>query len=355
MTTSTARVLHVLPHVREIGNGIVDVTVDLAIAQADAGLTVAVASGGGEFEPLLAAHGVRCLPLTLTPAGLLPLYRLVRGFRPTVVHTHTLKGLVLARVATATARIPVVTTAHRDLGRASAAMRIAHRVIAVSEGIADILDRSLSRDRVRIVPNGVLGGPRRAPLLDLPPAELRHPAVVYVGGIYEHKGVPVLLHAFAQLVDAGRDNGATLYLVGEGPDRPAFQKLATSLGIAGRLEWTGFRRDAFAWVKSADVFVLPSLKETFGLVLAEARQAGVAIVAAATSGVPQTLDGGRAGRLVPPGDVGELADALHAVLVDDEEKARLRAAAGAHTEWLTVQRMHRDVLGVYDDLLTTFR
>jgi glycosyltransferase involved in cell wall biosynthesis len=99
------------------------------------------------------------------------------------------------------------------------------------------------------------------------------------------------------------------------------------------------------------VFVLPSLQETFGLVLAEARQAGVAIVATATGGVPETIDGGRAGRLVAPGNVDELAEALHAVLGNDHERARLRAAAAEHTDWLTVERMHRDVLREYQSLL----
>lgn len=347
--TGQPRVLHVLPHARAVGNGIVDVTVDLAIAQAQGGLAVTVASNGGEYEELFAEHGVACARMTLTPGGIRRMRAIVREFRPTVVHTHTLKGLAIARIAAP--RVPRLCTAHRDLGRASAAMRLAHRVIAVSDAIGRTLGGHVRRDRLRVVPNGVLGGPRRAHLLELPPAPVRSPAVVYVGGLYAHKGVQHLLHAFARLVAEDRDQGATLYLIGDGPDRSVFEDLATSLGIADRVEWAGFRRDAYAWIKSADVFVLPSLQETFGLVLAEARQAGVAIVAAATSGVPETLDGGRAGRLVTPGDAGELADAVHAVLVDDHEKARLQAAAGAHTEWLTVQRMHRDVLGVYEDLL----
>lgn len=351
MTTSEVRVLHVLPHVHEIGNGIVDVTVDLAIAQATAGLTVAMASGGGEYEQLLTAHGVTCVRLTMAPGGVRRMRQIVREFHPTLVHTHTLKGLAIARLAMP--RVPVLNTAHRDLGRYSAAMRMADRVIAVSEGIAHILTAYVRRERIQVVRNGVLGGPRREHLLGLAPAELHHPAVVYVGGIYTHKGVAVLLRAFARLVREDRDGGATLYLVGDGPDRHAFQELARALGIADRVEWVGFRRDAYAWIRSADVFVLPSLQETFGLVLAEARQAGVAIVAAATGGVPEAIDGGRAGRLVPPGDIDELTDALHSVLTDDDERARLRAAAGHDTEWLTVQRMHRDVLRAYEDLLTS--
>lgn len=349
MTPSQTRVLHVLPHVRQIGNGIVDVTVDLAIAQAEAGLPVAVAAEGGEYEELLAAHGITFRPLALTPGSTGRLRAIVREFAPTLVHTHTLKGLVLGRLAAP--GVPVLNTAHRDLGRYAVAMRLAHRVIAVSGGIATILGRRVREDRVRVVRNGVLGGARRAVLLDVAAQPLSSPAVVYAGGMYAHKGVAVLLRAFAELVADGRDEGAMLYLVGEGPDRQEFQRLAAHLGIEHRVEWAGFRRDAVAWIRSADVFVLPSLQETFGLVLAEAREAGVAIVAAATGGVPEAVDDGRAGLLVAPGEVSELAAALHTLLSDDAERARLATAAAANTEWLTVGRMHREVLGVYDELL----
>ena len=349
MTNQQVSVLHVLPHVQEVGNGIVDVTVDLAIAQATAGLTVVLASGGGQYEQLLEAHGVTCVRIELTPGGVRRMRQILRQFRPRLVHTHTLKGLAITRAALP--GVPILNTAHRDLGRYSVAMRMADRVIAVSEGVGLALTRYVGGDRIRVVRNGVLGGPRRRPLLELAPAQLCHPALVYVGGMYGHKGVGVLLDAVARLVDEGRDLDATLYLVGDGPDRAAFQERAAALGIDGRVEWAGFRRDAYAWIRSADVFVLPSLEETFGLVLAEARQAGVAIVAAATGGVPEAVDGGRAGRLGTPGDAAELAEALHSVLADDDERARLRAAAADRTEWLTVDRMHRDVLHEYESLL----
>jgi glycosyltransferase involved in cell wall biosynthesis len=349
VTTSEVRVLHVLPDVREIGNGIVDVTVDLAIAQAVAGLHVVVASAGGEYEQLLVEHGVQTVRLVLRPGGLPAMRRIVRDVRPSVIHTHTLKGLVLARLAAS--GCPVLTTAHRDLGRWSVAMRLATRVVSVSKGIADSLARFVPRERIVVVPNGVLGSARRAHLLDVAPAQFSHPAVVYVGGIYEHKGVGVLLEAFAELLATGRDAGATLHVVGDGPDRGRFEMLAESLGISGRVQWAGFRRDAYAWIRAADVFVLPSLLETFGLVLAEARQAGVAIVAAATGGVPETLDEGRAGLLVRPGDAPALAAALHTVLTDEDERARLRAAGAADTGWLTVDRMLQDVLREYADVL----
>jgi glycosyltransferase involved in cell wall biosynthesis len=347
---SEATVLHVLPHVHRIGNGIVDVTVDLAIAQAASGLDVVMASAGGEYEELLAAHGVTCVRLTLRPEHLLRARRLVRRIRPDLVHTHTLKGLVLTRLAAPRARI--LKTAHRDLGRASIAMRLADRVIAVSDGIAEALaGYGVDRRRIRVIRNGVLHSPRRQALMDLPPAELAHPAVVYVGGLYTHKGVGVLLNSFARLVRQSRDLGARLYLVGDAPERSNFERLAATLGITERVEFVGFRRDAVTYLRAADVVVLPSLLETFGLVLAEAREVGAAIIGATTGGIPEVLEAGRAGVLVPAGDEKELADAVHMVLADGEERARLRKAAGTGLEWLTVDRMNEELLREYAGLL----
>ncbi|TFV88387.1 glycosyltransferase [Blastococcus sp. CT_GayMR20] len=351
MDASDLTVLHVLPHVQEIGNGIVDVTVDLAIAQAAAGLSVVVASGGGEYEDLLTRHGVTCIPLTLRPEGLLESRRIVRRLRPSVIHTHTLKGLALAR-ATA-GGIPVLNTAHRDLGRWSRGMRMAHRVLAVSDGIAETLGQVMDPARITVVRNGVLGGPRRQPLLDLPAADLRRPSVVFVGGMYTHKGVGVILRAFRRLLDDEPGLGARLYMVGDGPDRAQYQELATTLGIADHVEWAGFRRDAYAYIRGCDVFALPSLEETFGLVLAEAREAGAPIVAAATGGVPEVLEHGRAGHLVPRDDVDAFASALRAVLLDETERIRLGKAASEGLDWLGVDRMHRDVLRAYDSVLET--
>ena len=342
---SDASVLHLLPHVQRVGNGIVDVTIDLALAQRAAGMPVHVASGGGQYVELLTDAGVACHDLTLRPGSLLATRRLVDRVRPAVVHTHTLKGLALARLARP--GVPVLHSAHLDLGRWTPGLRLADRVIAVSDGIAQTISAHVDPARVTVVRNGVLGGPRRRPLLDVPPARLQRPAVVYVGGMYEHKGVAVLLRAFAQLVTERPDLEATLHLVGDGPDRPAFEQLATGLGLGGRVVWAGFREDAYSFIRSADVFVLPSLAETFGLVLAEAREAGVAIVAAATGGVPEVLDGGAAGVLVPAGDAIALADSLGRVLGDPAERARLAAAAGSGLEWLTVSRMCDEVLAAY--------
>ncbi len=96
------RVLHILNHVQEIGNGIVNVAVDLVCLQARAGHEVAIASAGGEYEELMARYGVRHFKLdqTRTPINLLKAtarYRAIaQEFQPDIVHAHMMTGVVLA-------------------------------------------------------------------------------------------------------------------------------------------------------------------------------------------------------------------------------------------------------------------
>ena len=142
-----------------------------------------------------------------------------------------------------------------------------------------------------------------------------------------------------------------LYIVGDGPDRPAFELQASCGHGAERIHFEGFRSGPMAYMRAADIFVLASRREPFGLVLAEARAAGAAIVAADVDGIPEVLDGGRAGRLVPPGDVPALAQALRQLLADEGELAAWRARAGGNLDWLGVERMCRETCAVYDDAL----
>ena len=102
---------------------------------------------------------------------------------------------------------------------------------------------------------------------------------------------------------------------------------------------------------SADVFVLAARRESFGLVLIEARAAGCAIVATNADGVAEALEGGRAGVLVPPQDVAELGHALCNMLGDDEECTAWRQRAVNGIDKFTVDRMAREVGEIYRELM----
>ena len=120
---------------------------------------------------------------------------------------------------------------------------------------------------------------------------------------------------------------ATLVMVGDGPDRVLAQEEARTLGVADRIAFLG-RIDAVApLLAGADLFLLPSATESFGLSALEALATGVPVVASDAGGIPEVVRDGVTGALRPVGDVAGMADAALAILRDDARWAAMSAAA----------------------------
>ena len=349
------RLVHLLNHVDQIGNGIVNVAVDLACVQAREGHQVWVASRGGSYEPLLAAHGVRHVRIDQErrPATLLRALGALRGLlrdeRIEIVHAHMVTGYVLARVLRPFARWRLVASVHNEWQRSSTLMGGADRVITMSEdAVGRLAQRGMRRDRLRPVRNGTIGSLRLAHAPD-EPRTLHQPAIVTVAGLYERKGIADLIAAFDAI--AADHAAAHLYLVGEGPDRARFEAQAARSAARNRIHFEGFCAAPRPYLRAAAAFVLASHAEPGGLVLPEARDCGCAIVATAVDGTPELLDGGRAGVLVPPNDPAALARSIARLLDEPGERERWRAAARANLDWLRIERQHRETLAVYEDAL----
>jgi glycosyltransferase involved in cell wall biosynthesis len=349
-------ILHIADHVRNVGNGIVNVTVDLACAQADAGHRVAIASAGGDYEPLLAEHAV--VHHRLVREDTLPgrarvvarLHSIVRSEAPEVVNAHRAFATVAARLLKPLHRFALVATDHNQFESKGRWLRLADRIIAVSEGAASSLEVSgIPREWIRVVPNGPIGGARRSLVPEAGDLPLARPSVVTVAGLLERKGVHVLLDAFERI--AAAEPEAHLYYVGEGPERPALVERARRSGLADRVHLEGFQPDPNRYLRAADVFVLPSYCESFGLAAVEARTAGAAVVVSDAEGLPEAVDRGRAGLLVPTGDAGALATTLRSLLASPDERARWSERARTGLERFGADRMARETEVVYRQLL----
>ena len=121
-------------------------------------------------------------------------------------------------------------------------------------------------------------------------------------------------------------------LVGDGPSRVGLEVEASrlvSLGLlrAGDVRFEGWRADPWACLGAADLLALPSLREGLPLALLEAMAAGVPVVATRVGGVPEALDDGRCGILVPPGDAAALSRGISEALSDPARRRTLAAAA----------------------------
>jgi glycosyltransferase involved in cell wall biosynthesis len=121
-------------------------------------------------------------------------------------------------------------------------------------------------------------------------------------------------------------------IAGDGPLRPGLEKLADALGISDHIEFLGWRDDTAEVLSHMTIFCLPSVWEGFGIVLLEAMLARKPVVASNVGGVPEVVEDGRTGVLVPVGDVDALARALTSLLLDDGLAARMGEAGRARVE-----------------------
>jgi glycosyltransferase involved in cell wall biosynthesis len=269
------------------------------------------------------------------------LRRLLRAWRPDVVHAHGLRAGALAAIAAAftrptahEGRPAVIVTVHNAPpagGPTGAIYRVLELIVARGAGsvlcVSPDLEARMRAAGARRVGRAVVpapGPPRDVPAETPPPVVLTagRPVVLAAGRLAPQKGFATLLAAAALWRDL--DPEPLLVIVGEGPLEAQLKRQAAALGLA--VQFAGSRRDVPALLASAAVFVLPSLWEGQPLILQEALRAGAPVVATRVGGTPE-LTGAHAALLVPPGDPERLAAAVRQVLTDPELAARLRQSA----------------------------
>ena len=156
--------------------------------------------------------------------------------------------------------------------------------------------------------------------------------VLVVGRLSHEKGQPVALEAIAELRHQGVD--AQLTLVGDGPFAPQLQRLARKLGIEHAVTFTGAvgQDEMPTYYRDADIFCQPSFAEGIPVVLMEAMASGLPVVSSAIAGIPELVEDGVTGRLVPPGRPDLLATALGELHRQPHERRAMGAAGRAVVE-----------------------
>lgn len=172
------------------------------------------------------------------------------------------------------------------------------------------------------------------------------PTAVHVSNFRGVKRVPWLVRAFAE-ASAGTD--ARLVLVGDGPDQAECRRIVRDLGVDGRVSFLGTRDALPELLAPADVFVLSSSEESFGLSALEAMACGTPVVATRVGGVGEVVEDGVSGLLAPPDDRGAFADRLRSLLLD----TRRAAAMGQQARQRAVEHFDRQrVAALYEGLYT---
>lgn len=169
---------------------------------------------------------------------------------------------------------------------------------------------------------------RYGPAADSPPGR----DIVFVGRLAAVKGVRVLLEAFAQVRPDQPD--ARLVLVGDGAERTDIEAHARALGCAEAVRFTGYlSQDEVAdELSRADIFALPSFAEGVPVVLMEAMASHLPVLATRIAGIPELVQDGESGFVVPPGDVAAFAAALSALLADPAQRQSMGRKGRARVE-----------------------
>ena len=288
------------------------------------------------------------------------------GSQVDVVHAHhgeDVATLLLARLAAARHRCPLVVTVHcsvkhtvtgnslrsrllRLVGGAAEAwvLRRADAVVVLARRTAELLRADgVPATRVQVIPSGF----EPAAFADSPDdafPRLGRPRIGYVGRLVPGKRPDLLVEAFAAMAD-----NAFLVVVGDGPWRQRVERLVDASVPAERAHVQGFveHERVPSVLASLDVLVLPSAYEELGSVLVEAMAAGVTVVASDVGGIPEVVVDGETGLLVPPGDVAALAAALGRLTADEPLRVRLGANARVRAREYTWPSLARRVLAVY--------
>ncbi len=204
-----------------------------------------------------------------------------------------------------------------------------HAITAVSDSLRRDTVSSLSvRRDIRVIPN----------FLDMnvwtrrPDAALRdrlsrggtQAVVAHVSNFRPVKRVGMVLDIFRTVRAA---HGARLVMVGDGPDRPAAERQAAVMGIADHVDFVGEQQDPVPFLSSADLFLLPSSQESFGLAALEAMACGVPVVASRVGGIPEVISDGVTGVLADPHDEAGMAGHALRLLEDAARRDAMGRAA----------------------------
>lgn len=328
-----------------------------ALGMARGGHEVAVACrAGGVLAERAREAGLAVHPLRfhgdVSPLAALGLRRLLRSLRPEAVQLHDPHAAAAAWLAgrSGARRVAVRRVDFRLRRLLSRRKYLAcDHVVAVSRAIATLLAADgLPSRQLSVVYEGVpdrlpaAGGREALRELGIPEGA---PVVGNVAALTDHKDHATLLEAAAALRRQLPE--ARYVVVGEGELRATLEAQAARLGIADRVIFAGFRRDLDRLLPAFDVFCLSSHQEGLGTSLLDAMCFGRAVVATAAGGIPEAVEDGVTGRVVPVRDPAALAAALLEVLGSPERREALgRAGRARFLARFTAERMVEETLRV---------
>lgn len=275
------------------------------------------------------------------------IWRALLRFRPEVVHTYLPWSSMVVLPMAWIRRVPVRVGSRRNISeptRGAAAVRLAERlaescahvVVANSNGVAEFAQRrGLPAHKIRIIHNGVSLAGQPAEAGADPPTGL------VVANLRPVKGLLTLVGALRLL-----ENPPIVRVVGEGPQRRRLETAIAEAGLEQVLILEGLNPNAHKLWAEAQFGILPSHEEGLPNAVLEAMAAGVPMIASRVGGVPELIEDGISGLMVPPAEPQALAGAIARLAGDPELRRRMGAAARQRAEeysWPACARAHLEL------------
>ncbi len=306
-------------------------------------------------------EGVRivCFAKHRTLACLLPLVRFLRKERPQILFSNLGHNNIIAIMASLLAGGPtrVIASYHRAFSAeieaspswkyrilpllSRIALKYAHGIVAVSEGVANDLAKKLklARSRIKVIYNPVICDAFDSKLsetIDHPSLNDKStPFILGVGRLVEQKNFALLISAFALI--APRRN-IRLVIIGEGPLKQQLEGLAQQYAVENKVEILNFQSNPFPFMRQASMLVMTSRYEGFGNVLVEALACGTSVVSTDCAyGPSEILQNGKYGKLIPVMDKQALAKSMLETLESPLPKEILSSRGRQFTVACSVQ------------------
>ncbi len=295
-----------------------------------------------------------------------PIRALVRDRRIDIIHTHGVRANLAARLAGRRESIPVVTTFHSLLqydytSSYEAAMArwltrltnfCTNQFIAISGAVReDLLTMGVKSEKISVIYNGLdlsllKTGPSSTEIRQQLGIRPEQRVIATVARLHPVKGHKHLLAAARQVVRQYPE--ALFLLVGEGPERPAIERAIREMDLAHHVIMTGFYPEVNDLYPVMEIFVLPSLMEGMGLVLLEAMNFGVPVIATQVGGIPEIIQDGESGLLVSPADSEGLAIAISWLLDSPVIQRQLVTGGRRRSKDFTIDNMTRQTEAIYE-------
>ncbi len=297
---------------------------------------------------------IRKIPVAMRPRNSGRDYiRIIRCFRMLysiltsnsfdLVHSHGYFADIIGIPAARVLKIPHISTCHGFISNDrnlvlynrldQIALRFSDKIIAVSEQIKNDLERSgIRRSKITVIQNAVqtthktenYEENRRKKRLDLTIKDEEF-IVGYVGRLSDEKGAQYLIEAGMLLMETGMP--CKILIIGDGPKRKELEDMVKMKGLEDNIIFTGFQTNIEEWMPVLDIFILPSLTEGTPMALLEAMAFGLPVVASDVGGIPEIIDSGENGILVPAANPDKIKEAISTICKDNCFRTKLSEMA----------------------------